>query len=356
MTNKVCLIYTGGTIGMTRDNAGVLRPPASPQDFLNVAPELGDIVDFDFVPLINKDSTNINPEDWSKIAQAIYARRDESYIGFVVAHGTDTMHFSASAVAFALGSKLNFPVVFTGAQTIPDIEHGDARINLMRAMKVAQEDIAEVVISFGDFVFRGSRAQKKDEKKFDAFESPALYPIADITEKIILHSTAVNRDHEHAGEIELRADFAEGIVQIGLIPGMKPKLLEPILEQSDCEGIILQSFGAGNVPEGGEKPEDKEKYDFGPFIRKATEYRIPVIITSQFPANSTLDTMYGPGKAAIDAGAIATGNMTAAAANAKARWILAQVNADLDNQHLAERDKMTAIREKMQTIYVREMD
>jgi L-asparaginase/Glu-tRNA(Gln) amidotransferase subunit D len=110
---------------------------------------------------MNKDSTNMNPGDWEDIAEAVYRRRNAGYRGFVIAHGTDTMHFSASAVAFALGKNLNFPVVFTGAQTAPDIPHGDARVSLLRAFKVALTDLAEVVICFGDFVFRGCRAQKK---------------------------------------------------------------------------------------------------------------------------------------------------------------------------------------------------
>jgi len=190
--NKICLIYTGGTIGMQRDvRTGTLHPPEDPESFLNVAPELKE-KNFKFKSLMNKDSTNMTPEDWTTIATEIYNRRNDGYKGFVVAHGTDTMHFSASAVAFALGENLNFPVVFTGAQTIPDVSHGDARINLLRAFKVAETDIAEVVISFGDFVFRGCRAQKKDERRFDAFESPAYFPLANITQEII-----IGHRHQH---------------------------------------------------------------------------------------------------------------------------------------------------------------
>lgn len=146
---------------MHRDSKGVLRPPENPDDFQKVAPELEDLAEYDYVPLLNKDSTNIIPEDWTRIANAIYERRTNGYYGFVIAHGTDTMHFSASAVALALGKNINFPVVFTGAQTAPDIYHGDARVNLLRSFKVAVENIAEVVICFGDFVFRGCRAQKR---------------------------------------------------------------------------------------------------------------------------------------------------------------------------------------------------
>jgi L-asparaginase len=331
---------------------GTLRPPSDPKAFLKLAPELKDIVDFDFVPLLNKDSTNMIPSDWTLMANAVYERRNDGYTGFVIAHGTDTMHFSASALAFALGPGLNFPVVFTGAQTTPDVPHGDARINLLRAVRVAKDDLAEVVISFGDYVFRGCRTQKKDEKRFDAFESPALYPIADITEKIILHPTARRRNGRNGKDcdspIELKAEFADGLLQVGLIPGLKPKLLEPVIKNGQCKGIVLQSFGAGNVP-------DQEDYAFGEFIRQAVGKGIPVVITSQFPANSTLETQYAPGVAAVEAGAIATGNMTSAAATVKFRWVIARVVKEMGNKAPRE-EYLKRVRELMNETYILEMD
>jgi len=345
---KICLIYTGGTIGMKKQKDGTLMPPEDPGDFLRMAPVIDDIVDYDFVPLLNKDSTNIIPSDWQKMAKAIHERRDLGYAGFVVAHGTDTMHFSASAIAFALGDNLNFPVVFTGAQTIPDIPHGDARINLIRACKVATTDIAEVVISFGDYVFRGCRAQKKDERRFDAFESPALPPLAYITEEIIIGPLAKRKKYK-TGEIILKAEFAENILQVSLIPGLEPELLEPVIEKNECRGIILQSFGAGNVP-------DTEEYSFVEFIKKAKEKNIPLIVTSQFPANATLHSAYAPGKAAVAAGAIPTGNMTASCAVAKFRWILATVNQDIKGKRITGRGQVDKVKRLMQQIFVREMD
>ena len=347
---KICLIYTGGTIGMTKDSKGVLRPPDNPDDFIKIAPEIDEIAEVDFVPLMNKDSTNIVPSDWTKMAQAVYERRSHGFAGFVIAHGTDTMHFSSSALAFALGPGLKFPVVFTGAQTTPDIAHGDARINLVRAIKVAQEDFAEVVISFGDYVFRGCRTQKKDEKRFDAFESPAIYPIADITEKIIRYPIARSRkDIDVKRYIKLIPDYADGVIQVGLIPGLKPDILFPLLENEECKGVVLQSFGAGNVPDDG-------IYAFGDFIRTAVSYNKPVIITSQFPANSTLETHYAPGVAAVEAGALATGNMTSAAATVKFRWVLARVEKELKDNIISEKDKLSRIKRMMGEIYIREMD
>lgn len=331
---------------MSRGDRGELRPPRNPMDFLKLAPELGDLVEFDFVPLMNKDSTNIIPDDWSEIAAAIAERISlGQYDGFVIAHGTDTMHFTASAVAFALGDSLNVPVVFTGAQTVPMVRHGDARINLLRAVNVALEDLAEVVISFGDYVFRAVRTQKKDERRFDAFESPSMFPIADITERVLVHPIAKRRKII-AKPISLRNSFAKNIVQIGLIPGLAPKLLEPLLNKS-CNGLVLQSFGAGNVPDWGE-------YSFQHFISAATGMGIPTIITSQFPANSTVGSPYAPGLAALEAGAIPTGNMTSSAAIVKFRWVISQM--DGHHEENANDSKILKVNDMMNTIFVDEMD
>jgi L-asparaginase len=227
------------------------------------------------------------------------------------------MHFSASAVALALGRNLNFPVVFTGAQTIPDIKHGDARVNLLRAFQVAlTTNIAEVVLCFGDYVFRGCRSQKKDERKFDAFDSPAFFPLAHITEDIIVSHLAKKRESEAVVDIDLKPYFASGVVQISLIPGVEPFLFEHLIEDTRCTGIVLQSFGAGNVPNDGET-------SWIDFIKRSTDFGKPILITSQFPANETLHSLYGPGQEAMAQGAIGTGNMTSACATAKFRWVLA---------------------------------
>nr|VFK30168.1 MAG: L-asparaginase [Candidatus Kentron sp. MB]VFK34028.1 MAG: L-asparaginase [Candidatus Kentron sp. MB]VFK76203.1 MAG: L-asparaginase [Candidatus Kentron sp. MB] len=355
MNNKprICLIYTGGTIGMIREHKGdgyVLRPPENPKEFLRylkAEEEIRDIAELDFVDLINKDSTNMAPADWTKMAEAIHARLDQGYQGFVVAHGTDTMHFSASALAFAFGRNLNVPIVFTGAQTSPEVAHGDARVNLLRAVKVACEDIAEVVVSFGENIFRGCRVQKKDERRFDAFESPAEFPIGYITEEIIL-SGLVKPRSEKSLPLEFLPDFADGIIQFSIIPGLEPETLLPVLKSDTCRGVVLQSFGAGNVPNEG-------AYSFKEFIEQAVALGKPVIIASQFPANSTLASHYAPGRDAVDAGAIASGNMTNATATTKLRWVLYRVEERIRRCELRQTDKLSEVGKMMSEVYVGEM-
>lgn len=346
--DRVCIVYTGGTIGM-KEVDGVFRPALSVDEFLDIAPELKNFVEVDLVVLSNKDSTNITPIDWSNIARAIYERRDSNYKGFVVTHGTDTMHFTSSAVAFALGQELNFPVVFTGAQTIPALLGGDARRNLINACRVALTDLAEVVISFGDYVFRACRTQKIDERKFAAFESPAFPPVAYITQTIDVQPLAFTKSNKQSAGMNsttFKPHFETGILQIELIPGLEPELVRAMIQTATCNGLILKSFGAGNVPTQGE-------FSFLELIEEAVHVRgIPVILTSQFPANSTTTTAYEPGVRAREAGAIPTGNMTSAAAAAKLRWVLAEAKS----RGLQAHEKMRFVAESMMRVYIGEMN
>ena len=351
--NKICILYTGGTIGMIADANGILQPPQNPQDFLNIAPEIHQIADIDFFPIMNKDSTNINHYDWQIMARTIYNKRDDGYTGFVIIHGTDTLHFSASALAFIFGSRLNFPIVLTGSQCIASVIHGDAKINLIRAVQVALTDLAEVVICFGDQVFRGCRTHKIEDKSFNAFASPACLPVATIEADIVIHPHAICRNHTKTGELQLNDQFAQHILQISLIPSLTPELLMPMIDQQQCEAIILQAFGAGNLPDQQDQTGD---YRFYRLIEKATQAQIPVIMTSQFSANSTTNTNYQTAVKAIDAGAITTGNMTAAAASTKTRWVLGQVQMEILTHQIDSADKLKRVNEMMQTIYIKEMD
>ena len=94
MNKKICLIYTGGTIGMVRNANGVLHPPTNPDDFLKIAGDLSAICEYDVVMLFNKDSSNMIPADWTAMANAVHSRLDQDYAGFMIAHGTDTLHYT----------------------------------------------------------------------------------------------------------------------------------------------------------------------------------------------------------------------------------------------------------------------
>jgi L-asparaginase len=320
---KICVINTGGTLGMVERGDTVVAPRDADEfrSYFTSLDSIAEVVEFTnlFPP---RDSINVFPDQWTTIAQYIYTRRNDGFDGVVVAHGTDTMAYSASAVAFALGPQLRFPVVFTGAQTTPDVAYGDAHVNLYRACEVAKSDIPEVVISFGNFVYRAVRAQKKDDRRFDGFESPTYPPLAEITGEINVRRELLRPLPLKREDLKLRADFEKSILIVPQFPGLEPSFFEHLLQwngdQNGCHGVIVQTLGAGNV-------SSEPPYSFIPFVRRAYEQGIPVIVTSQYPPDPGSHTKYTPAQAPITAGAIHAGNMTLAAAVAKFRWVLAAV-------------------------------
>jgi L-asparaginase/Glu-tRNA(Gln) amidotransferase subunit D len=320
---RICVINTGGTLGMV-EREGKVVAPRDEEEFKAYFASLGSIAEVvEFINLFPpRDSINVFPDQWTPIADYIYKRRNDGFDGFVVAHGTDTMAYTASAVAFALGPQLRFPVVFTGAQTTPDVAHGDAHVNLYRACEVAKKDIPEVVISFGNFVYRAVRAQKKDDRRFEGFESPTYPPLAEITGEINVRTELLRRLPEANVDIDLRAKFERSILIVPQFPGLEPGFFEHLLNDGDsqqaCHGVIVQTLGAGNVT-------SEAPYSFIPFVGRAYARGIPVVVTSQYPPDPGSHTMYTPAEAPIKAGAIHAGNMTLAAAVAKFRWVLADV-------------------------------
>jgi L-asparaginase len=342
---KICVINTGGTIGMVERGDKVVAPEDE-HEFKAYFTSLNSIAEeVAFINLFEpRDSINVFPYEWTTISEYIYKRRDDGFDGFVVAHGTDTMAFTASAVAFALGPQLRFPVVFTGAQTTPDVAYGDAHVNLYRACEVAKMDIPEVVISFGNYVYRAVRAQKKDDRRFDGFESPTYPPLAEITGEINVRRELLRDLPEDKKDIELQAEFEKSILIVPQFPGLEPGFFGHLLHDGNndqrCNGVIVQTLGAGNVT-------SEAPYSFIPFVERAYGLGIPIIVTSQYPPDPGTHTKYTPAQAPIKAGAIHAGNMTLAAAVTKFRWVLAKVLRQPDWQGMSPDKKRILVSKLM---------
>jgi L-asparaginase len=335
---RILLINTGGTLGMM-EREGQVVAPANEEEYKEYFPSLdfGAIRYWSVFP--PRDSINVFPRQWATLARCIFENKNE-YDSVLVVHGTDTMADTASAVAFALGPYLDFPVVFTGAQTTPDVLHGDAHVNLYRACEVAKQDIPEVVISFGNYVYRAVRAQKVDDRRFNGFESPTYPPLAEITGEITVNRKLLRDLPSIPGELDLKADFAGRIILIYQYPGMEPGPYLDLVENNQVNGIVLQTRGAGNVV-------SAEPYSLIPLVQKAYRKGIPVIVTSQYPPDPGNYTRYQPAQAPLEAGAIHAGNMTLGAAVAKFRWVLADVLKESDWPDLSPEVKKKRVSKRL---------
>lgn len=318
---NVLILGFGGTIAMVPDSANVLKPAKSIEEILAIVPSLKEMAEVTFVELENRDSTNINPSHWTKLAMHI-AEVCGQYDGIIVTHGTDTMAYTASAVSLALGRGLRIPIVFTGSQ-LPLVTHGtDARFNLENAMKTVLEaserGIAEVMIVFSDRVLRGNRAVKTSEAKFPAFDSPAFPHLGTITAVGISFNPQAFQVDPNIRSLNLRPHFQRSIFQVEIVPGLEPGILMEVLKSGKCQGLLLKSLGAGNVP-------SEDEYSLLPVIQAATRtYKVPVLVSTKFVGGNTHMDIYEPGKLALQVGAIPTGDMTDVMAQVKFMWALAQ--------------------------------
>lgn len=309
---KICVLFAGGTIGMIRDSkTGALRPAFDASDIIRDIPELQKEVQLDFRMIMNMDSSNMNPQDWSKIAEKIYKLYDK-FDGFVVLQGTDTMAYTASALSFAL-QNLSKPVVLTGS-LIPMTELGaDARNNLIYACLTAALDIAEVCIIFANRIIRGNRAKKHHESFVDVFHSPNYPYLGELGRPTILHDW---RKRRRKRVLKFQPEFDAHISLLKLFPGFDPDILERVIDRG-AHGIIIEGFGPGNVP-------FREGHSIIPMIEKATDAGIPVVIANQMEMGITNLTSYEAGYLAADAGALSSYDMTTEATVTKLMWLLSQ--------------------------------
>lgn len=320
MKKKIVILGFGGTIAMVPDHSGVLKPAKSIEEILTLVPIMRQMADISFLELENRDSTNINPSHWTKLALSI-AELQDKYDGIIVTHGTDTMAYTSSAISISLGRGLQVPVIFTGSQ-LPLVSFGtDARFNLENSLKTvlkaSEEKINEVMIVFSDKVLRANRSIKTSESKFPAFDSPAFPNLGTITAMgVFFGSDALKL--QPGISLKVTPHFQRGILAVDLVPGLEPSILLEILKSGTCQGLLLKSLGAGNVP-------SESEYSLIPVIKKATkELNIPVLISTKFIGGNTHLDIYEPGKLALEAGAIPTGDLTDVMAQVKFMWALAQ--------------------------------
>ncbi len=307
---KICILFTGGTIGMVRDpKTKALKPPTKPSEILKTIPSLKGVLDIDFKPVFNIDSANMTPGHWTELADKIHELY-QKYDGFVVTHGTDTMSFSSSAFSYIFRG-LNKPIVFTGS-VIPVSEIGDdARNNLVYACITATMDLAEVCVVSGNRIIRGNRTVKYSESFVDVFRSPNYPYLGELGRPPKLYDFRKKRNEKR--KLIFKPNFEQNISILKLFPGFPWEMLQCEVDRG-VKGIVIEAFGSGNVP--------FHDQNLIKAIKAATKVEIPVVITTQLPKGEVRLSLYESGVAAEKAGAVSAHDMTTEAAATKLMWLL----------------------------------
>ena len=312
MKKKVLIIYTGGTIGMKKTEkgyapvAGFLGRAISAIDDMN-SPDapLWDL--HEMSPLL--DSSDITVKEWNKIA-AVICENYSVYDGFVVLHGTDTMAYTASALSFILHG-LEKPVVLTGSQIPLSEIRSDGRDNLITSMLIAADGVAnEVCLYFSGKLLRGNRAVKMSADQFVAFDSPNYPHLADVGISIKYNYSALVKPGGKKFEMRPFRDIPIGVLKV--FPGIQFGLFESIMTEK-LSGIVLETFGAGNIP--------SDSGALIPIISRAFESGTVITVCSQCTSGTVSLGAYETSSALKAAGAVSGFDMTTEAAVAKLYYL-----------------------------------
>ncbi len=323
---SLLLLYCGGTIGMRQDaKTSALKPQLTAEQLLKQNKQLMEEFSIETRTITNIDSTNMQPHHWTTIAESI-AQEYLNFDGFVVTHGTDTMSYTASALSFAL-QNLGKPVVLTGSQVPPEILGSDAIGNLIHACQVATMDFAEVSIVFGTEILRGNRSMKVSESERNAFISPVFPKLGNIRLQPELSYSNIRR--RHSGNVDLNSKFNGNVVVVKCVPGMSPGMIDSIIK-SGVDGLILESFGPGNLPNG--------ENSLIPSIKMAQKRNIPVLISTQCIYGTTRMYLYEVGQDVLKLGVIPTRDMTPETTFVKLKWALGKTKDVEEIREIMERD------------------
>lgn len=311
MKKNILFIATGGTIASKRTEEG-LAPQITSDELLGYVPEIKEYCNVTALQLLNIDSTNIQPEYWVLMTEAIEKNYD-SYDGFVISHGTDTMSYTSAALSYLI-QNLDKPVIITGSQKPINADITDAKKNLLDSFRFASEkDVSGVYLVFDGKAIVGTRARKIKSKSYSAFES-INFPVAAIIDDNRI--TKYIRNEKLSGDVKFYKNIFPSIFLLKLAPGMEPDVLDYIGEK--YEGVVIESYGVGGLP-------FQDKRNFLEKLGTLTENGKIIVIATQVMFEGSDMGIYEVGvKALKKYNVLQAYDMTIEAAVTKLMWIMAQ--------------------------------
>ena len=319
---KVSIVSTGGTIASKVDyRTGAVKPALDAADLYSVVPELADLADIEANVLFSLFSENIGPQHWPKIAEFVADQTRKGADGVVIAHGTDTLGYTAAALSFAL-TDLPIPVVLVGSQRSSDRPSSDAASNLVAATAVAgQAPFAEVVVAMHDWisdetvaVHRGTKVRKCHTSRRDAFRSVNQKPIAhyDLIHRTLNLNATNYRERRKGASLTVKSQFDPNVALIKFHPGISVGIID-WATATGFKGIVLEGTGLGHVGEA-----------LFSSLERAVNDGVVVGMCSQCIWGRVHMNVYSTGRDLLRIGVLPLGDMLSETALVKMMWAFGQ--------------------------------
>lgn len=320
---KILLLSTGGTIASRVDyRTGSVTPALSAQELNASVPELAEIANIDAEVLFSEYSENLTPDHWLKIAQKLDSLAKSDYTGILVAHGTDTMQYTAAYLSFALAGFPK-PIVLVGSQRSSDRPSSDAAINLICAARfIVDSQTSGVFVAMHNSendndvaCHLGTRVRKNHTSKRNAFETVGAEPAFVVLEDKIMQNfhDAYFKQKQYVPKIGI--DTKAALVKYH--PGYDPKLVEDLLDRG-YKAIIFEGTGLGHI--------GRIMYDV---VKKAKQKGVFVGMSSQCLDGRVNMAVYESGRDLMHLGVVPLSDMIPETALVKAMWALAN-NKDIE--------------------------
>ncbi|SBS33181.1 L-asparaginase 1 [Marinomonas aquimarina] len=317
MTQKLLIIYTGGTIGMVSTEHG-LAPAAGLANRIQdtLGDSLTDLPEFDVIelnPLI--DSSNITPNNWSQIYDTLQSNWS-TYAGFIVLHGTDTLAYTASVLSYMLGA-CDKNVIITGSQIPLGMSRSDGISNLEAALAIAGEESFDMAtVLFHHTLMQANRVTKFSSHDFAAFQSFNAEPLAKLSIHKRFTGVQLNAHHTQAPKARDYEFALDSVGVLPLYPSMPKSAYQGFLDDEQCKAVVLHTYGAGNIAD--------SNPDLVAFLEAMQARKKVVINVTQCAHGGTSQGAYAAGSLLNRLSILDGKDITLEAAFTKAHWLLAQ--------------------------------
>lgn len=252
LASHISLLSTGGTISSKIEyKTGAVSPALSASDLANANPRLVQAAPINVKSLMSIFSEDMMPSLWEKIAHGVADEFSDGSLGVVVAHGTDTMGYTAAALSYAL-QNLPGPVILTGSQRSSDRGSSDAGQNLLCSSFASRADFAHVALCMHEAtsdtfnsLHIGTRVRKSHTSTRAAFKSVGISALARVNaESGQVQMLWKEYARRSSSKPKISAKFSSNVHLAWMYPGISPKTVE---KWSEYDGVVIAGTGLGHI-------------------------------------------------------------------------------------------------------------